>query len=147
MGITVEAKLMSVIKTERGGFSADRSGERRWEEFLMSWKCSKKGSSEGLSSGRRWNCWCLIWGKEANNWDKACDSESETVGCGMMKVTWTFWSVSEAASLRKGVRWPMPALGRRATWASLRSLELGILPLFCKWICLCLVLVELILLV
>jgi len=53
MGVTVEAKLMSVIKTERGGFSADRSGERRREEFLMSWKCSKKGSSEGLSSGRR----------------------------------------------------------------------------------------------
>ena len=32
-----------------------------------------------------------------------------------MGVTRQWWWISFVASLRKGVRWPIPALGRRAT--------------------------------
>lgn len=48
------------------------------------------------------------------------DSARETVGLIVMRVTWQLLRRrSKVANRRKGMRWPIPALGKRATWVVL----------------------------
>lgn len=42
------------------------------------------------------------------------DSAAETVGRGVIRVTWQPLVKSVAARRRKGTRWPIPAEGKRA---------------------------------
>lgn len=107
------------MKAWRGGESEARRGERRWAERRIASNPRKKGSvelAEERSEGRRWNCTWETWGKAEKKREMNWDSASETVGWAVMRVTRQWWWTSCTASLRKGVKWPMPALGRRATW-------------------------------
>lgn len=122
--MTGEIKLMSKIMAEGGGEREESRGVRRYAERRMASNLRKKGSVdlavEG-SRGRRWNSSSVTRsGKAERKRVMSDDSASETVGVGwvVMRVRvrgqWV-WESSNAASRRKGVRWPMPALGKRTT--------------------------------
>lgn len=87
---------------------------------------SQKGSvvltwvgSRGVRLRSSWVSWCE--GKAEQNRAMRFDSAVETVGLGVMSVTLQPWRRKSSAVRRHGLRWPKPALGRKAKWTTMAS--------------------------
>lgn len=105
---------------ERGGEREERRGERRCSDWVICNQRMKKGSSisvgvVGLSGN--WRQW--MWGWSEKKVERWWDSAADTAGAGVMRVMVQLWEERRVARRRKGARWPMPALGKRATCSGL----------------------------
>ena len=137
-----EIKKTSTMKAEREVERGDRVGDRRWTERRMVSYCREKGSLELTwvgSKGVRLKWMWVTWGKEEVKAEMRVDSARERVGLGVKRVTLQPWRRNNAASLRHGLRWPMPALVRKPTWTPASGTDI-----FCcvgsqnsKWLLLC----------
>ena len=117
--VMLDATAKSAKKAESGGEEErdNSKGRRRWTERLMASNWRKKGSSVVELEcwiGMVWKSTCLTcgcWERKEAMWE---DSAAETVGFAVINVTVQLRDKSMEAIRRKGVKWPIPALGKRA---------------------------------